>query len=277
MNSEIDKHFKNSLFYKNYHDINHVFLKFKNIKNQYNCSKNKYKNELIRIISMLEKNKLKDDQIRCYILFLFYKYGEFDLDEKLNTSVSKNVYDDFFIKKSHSCKKILNEKINIEHDIKKYINYIRNIHEFFMEHIESRNIKNIKFLFKIGFNIICNLNSGIITEIQHDNIKPIHIILKKGIYLYTYDDNPFRYYGNNEDFKIINFNIEKKDNVTLHDDEIMMIREKIYIRIIEILIGKGVGHIFKNNNEAYLYAIERKYIGIVKYFKDKMFQNIYQH
>ena len=58
MNSKIEKSFQNSQFYRNYNNIDDVFLKFKKIKNGYISSKTKYKNNIISLIKILNKNQL---------------------------------------------------------------------------------------------------------------------------------------------------------------------------------------------------------------------------
>ena len=59
MNSKIEKSFQNSQFYRNYNNIDTVILKFKKIKNGYDSSKIKYKNEMISIIKKLNnKNNI---------------------------------------------------------------------------------------------------------------------------------------------------------------------------------------------------------------------------
>ena len=90
MNNKIKEHFQNSRFYKNYNNIDHVILKFKRINNEYESSKLKYK-------KFLEK----------YI---------FPLKNKYNTKSIENLSK--YEMKSY--KKILNEKLKINHSIKKY-------------------------------------------------------------------------------------------------------------------------------------------------------------
>ena len=46
MNPKIEKSFQNIQFYRNYNNVDFVILKFQKIKNEYDESKNKYKNEL---------------------------------------------------------------------------------------------------------------------------------------------------------------------------------------------------------------------------------------
>ena len=117
MHFKIDKSFQNSRFYKNYNNIEHVILQFEKIKNEYINSKNKYKNVLNSLIMLLDKNQITQDAFQHF----------------LNKNYDKNVSD--------SCNKILNEKIKISHNIKKYVKYTKNINDDFMCSIEIGNIK----------------------------------------------------------------------------------------------------------------------------------------
>jgi hypothetical protein len=61
MNSKIEKYFQNSQFYRNYNNIDFVILQFKKIKDEFNSSKNIYKNNLESIIDTIDKNKIKHE------------------------------------------------------------------------------------------------------------------------------------------------------------------------------------------------------------------------
>ena len=127
MCSKIESGFKNSQYYRNYNEINYVILKFQMIKNVYIESKTEYKNQLKNKI--LEKTKLISIK-------------------KFDKTIFENKSNNLFINKIclNSYQKILDEKIKISKDIKKYIKYSKNINEDFIKSVKIGNIKNIDIL-----------------------------------------------------------------------------------------------------------------------------------
>ena len=129
MNSKIEKSFQNIQFYRNYNNIDNIISIFKKIKNDYNSSKNKYKNVLMMIIDKFDKNQIKKEFLK-----------KLRINIKLDIDLIKKV----------SCNIILSQKINIKHDIKKYIKYSDNINIDFMNSVKIGYIKNINILIENG-------------------------------------------------------------------------------------------------------------------------------
>ena len=115
MNLKIEKSFQNSQFYRNYNNIDFIILQFKKIKDECDSSKNKYKNNLISIINIIEKNKIQKEILKKITSNVSKKIDSNDF-EKIN----KNNIDEI---ESNSYTKILIEKINIGSNIKKYVKY----------------------------------------------------------------------------------------------------------------------------------------------------------
>jgi hypothetical protein len=163
MKSKIKKHFIKSRFYENYNNINNIILNFKKIKKQYDLSKNTFKQKKIQIISNFDKCQIKNLILEKYISLLVEKYGidffknEFD---KLK-QIKKESFYYVKIKRSllegnnnFSCRIILEKKINVGHDIKRYIIYS---HCLILELIKSTkigNIKNVSTIVKMKPDII---------------------------------------------------------------------------------------------------------------------------
>jgi hypothetical protein len=186
MNSKIEKSFQNSQYYRNYNEINQVVLKFEKIKNEYNKSKKKYKNNLISIINTLNNNKIQQK----YIKNLLNRNKSVIFEEELNNSISNEIYIDENI--LNSCRKILDEKINISHYIKKYVKYSENINEVFIKSIKIGNIKNINFLIKCGEDIQ-NLNDYAFRKSsKYGNIDAIKFFVEKGVNIHTDNDYAIR-------------------------------------------------------------------------------------
>ena len=125
MDSKIEKYFQNSQFYRNYNNIDFAILQFKKIKNEFNSSKNKYQNKSISIL----------DKIKTEI-------NKFEKINKNNIDFNSDSYNI-----------ILTEKINIKHNIKKYVKYINDINKIFIKSVKIGNIRNIDILIEKGANI----------------------------------------------------------------------------------------------------------------------------
>jgi hypothetical protein len=80
MHSKIEKYFQNSLFYRNYNEINRVVLKFQKIKDEYTESKNK--NKLNNVSILLNKNQLQNKFLEKMNLILFDKFSPTNIEMK---------------------------------------------------------------------------------------------------------------------------------------------------------------------------------------------------
>ena len=139
MHSKIKKSFRNSQFYRNYNEIDYVILKFQTIKNEYTQSKNKYKNKLNDLLPLLNKNKLSNK-------ILFVKFDTINFENKSNNLCINDI-------SLNSYQKILDEKIKISKDIKKYVKYTKNINDDFIKTVKIGTIKNVDILIKNGADI----------------------------------------------------------------------------------------------------------------------------
>jgi hypothetical protein len=80
MHSKIEKYFQNSLFYRNYNEINRVVLKFQKIKDEYTEFKNK--NKLNNVSILLNKNQLQNKFLEKMNLILFDKFSPTNIEMK---------------------------------------------------------------------------------------------------------------------------------------------------------------------------------------------------
>lgn len=216
MNSKIEKSFQNSQFYKNYNNIDNVILKFKKIKNEYKSSKNKYKNEMISIIDILNKNQVQSKFLKKIITFLSDKYGSNILENYLNVlfHIKININEN----KLDSCRKILNKKINISHDIKKYIKYSENINDNFIRSIKIGNIKNINFLINNGVDIHYKNDKALTISSKHGNIEVVKFLIENGVNIHAKDDNALLYSSKNGNIEVVNFLVENGANIHAGND-----------------------------------------------------------
>ena len=266
MNSKIKESFENSRFYKNYNNIDHVILKINNIKNYYKFSKNKRKENLISIVPILFNNKIKDVIIEDYILSLIHKYGLHEFKKLLNgsnESIHKIIYNfdsinfllngiikesdfdcnerssNFSIEnKKVSCIKILNEKITIGHNIKKYVKYSENHNEDFLKSVGKYSIVNINILINNGADIHYENENALILSIENNKINNFYFLIQKGANFY-----------------------KKMD---------ILLRVSIYCGIFEIFkyLFEYESIVHSMKNELLIYTINYGTIDILKYLID---------
>lgn len=158
MNSQIKFFFQNSQYYRNYNNVDHIVSNFEKIKNRNKASKELYKKKLFLMIQRLLDNKIDNNKLEKYILFLiekynfedffkFYKINILDDTDKLsNLKIINNLARDhlcdileeaynsnsiyihstryFTRQRLNSCQIISNMKTKIKHNDKKYIKYV---------------------------------------------------------------------------------------------------------------------------------------------------------
>ncbi len=163
MENKIANSFTNSRYYRNYRDIDNIILRFKEIRTEYNDFKCNYHDNIVKFGHRLIKNT-KQEFLEKYLLYV--KKYEYNIKyTKNNTRYYGNYYNrtisincfNFIIKENDykitNLQKILNEKINIGHSIKKYIKYSKNIDEDFLKSVEIGIMKNIIDFIGLGANV----------------------------------------------------------------------------------------------------------------------------
>jgi ankyrin repeat protein len=195
MDSIIKNHFQNSKFYKNYGNVNNVLLRFKNIKSKYNQSKLKFKKRSINIENKLDENIIEN-----------YNY---------NFLYHTTINDQYYI---NCCNNILNMKIKISHNIKKYVKYARNIHSIFIETVKIGIIKNVKFLVKNGIDIHFNNDKALIYSCNDGNIEIVKFLIDYGADVNTQNNSALYWSIKNGHDEIVNILIENGADIQAYNE-----------------------------------------------------------
>jgi ankyrin repeat protein len=234
MNNKIKKHFENSRFYKNYNNINHVLLKFKKIKNEYNSSKIKSK--------------------------IFSEKYIFPLKNKYDTNSIEN--SSKYEMKSYT--KILNEKLKINQSIKKYVKYSNMLDTHFLLSFKSYCIKNMNNLIDCGANIHYKDDYALRWISKKGNYEIFKFLLEKGADINKIDDRTIMKTVKRNHKEIIKILIE---NDILCDLIFTYSCQYGYLDYAKILLEKGID-IHTNYDKAIKIASEIGNIEIVKFLID---------
>jgi hypothetical protein len=263
MNSKIEKYFQNSRFYKNYNNINFVFSKFQKIKNEYTVSKNKFKNKLCNTLILLYKNQPQNKILEKNIIILSDKFGP---------NIFENEFSNLFVNKINidkiklnSYQKILDKKIKLSKDIKKYVKYSKNINDDFIKSVKIRNIKNIYTLIKNGADIHVNDDYSFKLSSENGRIDVVKILVEKGANIHSNDDYALRmssYYGHIE---VVQFLIENGANVCANNDYALKWSSyNGHIEVVKILVKNGA-NIHADDDDALIWSSSNGHIKVVKY------------
>jgi ankyrin repeat protein len=247
MHPKLKKDFKHSQFYNSYQNYGNALIIFQNIKDNYNESKLKYKNKLD---------------------FLSKKINLNIFDEQLNEKLCV----------------ILNEKIKVGHNIKKYVNYSENINIIFIKAIRYNNIKAFHFLIKKGVSIHYKINIPLIIACKFGNIKIVKLLIRNGSLINTnntlapheYDEyfdepNPIK---PTEQKQIKNVELPVDENEwnpkidftieIIVPNPLSVACENGHFEIVKFLVKNGAD-IHMQYNYAFVYSCKNGHLEIVKF------------
>lgn len=234
MDNKIKEHFENSRFYKNYNNIDHVFLKFKRINNEYESSKLKYKKFLEKFI--------------------------FPLKNKYNTKSIENLSK--YEMKSY--KKILNEKLKINHSIKKYAKYSNMLDTHFILSFKCFCIKNMNILIDYGANLHYKNDYALRWITKKGNYEIFKFLLEKGADINKIDNRTIMKTVKRNHKEIIKILIE---NDIMNDSIFKYSCQYGHLGYVKILLAKGID-IHTNDDYAIKISSEFGNIEIVKILID---------
>jgi ankyrin repeat protein len=261
MYSKIEISFQNSQFYRNYNEINYILSKFRTIRNKYTESKNKYKNKLNNVLSPLNKNKLQNKILEKTNLILFDKFDTTIFENKCNNYINETRLD--------SCRKILDEKIKISKDIKKYVKYSKNIYDDFIKSVKIGNIKNINTLIKNGADIHVDDDYALRWSSKNGHIEVVKFLIEKGANIHAKNDYALRCSSGNGHIEIVKFLIEKGANIHAKDDyAIRYSSENGHIEVVKLLVQNGA-NIHADDDYALRWSSENGHIEVVQFLIEK--------
>ena len=234
MDSKIGISFQNSQFYRNYNNIDFVILKFQKIKNDYNSSKTKYKN---------------------YIQQEIFQKIALNLSTKIDSNENK----------SESYALILNRKINICSNIKKYVKYSNNINKDFIESVKIGNIRNINILIENGADIHADDDYAIRCSSRNGHIEVVKFLVENGADIHANNDFSLRCSSFRGHIEVVKFLIEKGADIHADDDfAIKYSSGNGYIDVVKFLIQKGAD-IHAEDDYALRMSSDNGNIEVVKY------------
>lgn len=177
-----------------------------------------------------------------------------------NTDFNKNEKMINFFKKLDSYKKILDEKIKVGDNIKKYVKYSdginkditkllnkMNAYDFKRDLSKKNHFKNMKTLIKTGFVNSVNMENAFITSVKLDNYKMVNFLIKNNVNINAKNGEAFYIAGTQGCNKIVKLLIDNGANIHIRDDFIFMNSYKFrYIELIELLIRTEPEYFSKN-------------------------------
>lgn len=213
----IKSHFKNSRYYKNYGNIDHVILKFQNMKK--NRLKIRHKNnsdiESIDIINssriILNKMILCSKNAKKYIKF----------SENINNDLLRSI-DSQYIK-------------NIKNFIKNGADVNMNSNYPIVYAIKNQNYEIVKFLYNKS-NIQTVNDDLLIVSAYYNNLKIVKFFIKKGCSIKNHDDFNIPDIFLRGSFEIIKFLTEKYPDLKKNKNIIKITCYRKDIEIIKFLI-----------------------------------------
>lgn len=311
LSSTIKIFFENSQYYENYHNIDHVILKFQNIKNL----KKKYKKELFLFIHDFIKYDVKMEYLEEYVLYLIDKFGLLYFEKELNQIgdiiydklydlnsikllLNKNINDEkfiyenctpyFFLKNNHLdkkklltnkkmieffnkldiCNNILNEKIKIGENIKKYVKYSTNIDIDFINSIKNGNFKNIRTLIKYGADVNRLDGSALIYSSMFGHIQTVKFLFKHGANVHSQNDLSLKIASQNSHTEVVKCLIESGANVNIDNEYPLVLACRYgHIDIVKYLYENGANiHI---NDDILIIPCYNGRLEVVKFLIEK--------
>lgn len=158
MYSKIKNDFKKSLFYKNYKNIDTVYLIHKKIKNQYDTSKVNFKKESISFVNKFLNVNMHQINVEKYIKYLSNKYDYNDLIKESYFKIDiKKFIDELFFQK-YNYLEIFDKKMKIEN----YLCYLEKNYKILAKDDDNQ----LSLIGENSINDIIDILKGKIIEID---------------------------------------------------------------------------------------------------------------
>jgi ankyrin repeat protein len=216
MDYKIEKHFQHSQFYRNYNDINIIVSYFKKIRNEYDKSKIKCKKIL--------------DNARPTFSMKFWRTDLKNRNSIYNINLSVSIKGNI----------ILSNKINIGHNIKKYVKYSDDINDDFIKSVKIGTIKNINTLIKNGARLFIRNNYALNYSSRYGNIDVVKFLIEKGSNIHFGEDQALVLSSEYGHIEVVKFLLEKGSNIHAHNDSALKLSSANgHIEVVKFLVKKG--------------------------------------
>lgn len=277
---KIEKAFQNSQFFENYQNIDDILQKFKNIKNNYKNELIQFIHEFIKyyfedkylekyVLYLIRKfgfTKIKeelekfDDQtynklynINSLKIFLdknisgdiVYKNctPEYFMENRFldKNRLKNNKKMDKFFNKFSSYQKILKGKIELKHNIKKYVKFSDNITDTLFGVATSGNLKNFKNLANNWTDIHVNNDYALVLASIYGHLGIVKYMIQNNADIHTRNESVLIEACENGHTDIVKFLVENGANLNIdHADLYTLACKKGHLDVIKFLVENNV-------------------------------------